>query len=970
MAFDRNGFLWIATHMGLVRFDGRNFREYNMANSPALYSNRVQATIRSKSSGKIIIEPVFPSDRILTVTDDYQLIEDSLLSANARQSHLRSSPLFTYDHLFKRWAAGDTTVFDGLFIRLHLNSDILTVNERQAYARKDEHYYYLDDNTADVQPLSEISGHQLKIQFMVGDVYIFVDRQNRLYAYKAGLLQKITGSPRLMQLLGEVDVIGPYPIQAALRAFRDDNHSFLVHKGDILLLSIINGQLDAETLAANTPIRNVNGLIYDQQNKIIYVGTATSGLYILKKQEFQRLFFSSDNYIINSMYAQVELSDGNILTSSGILNRRNKINIPTPGIYDRPAFLRSSDGHIWYCSYGWLKRTDSNLHEISNITNLGDITYVGIWVTSIVEADNKDILFSTQKKLFRVRGTTATLLLDTRASLQNAEIMTIRQVSSNDLWIGTDAGLFSYNLQHNTVSRVPGLEKATIRAIYKARDGSIWIGTYGQGFYKYVNGCFLRMPMDAVGNLASVHCFLEDKHGNFWLPTNKGLFKVAKSELDSFASGKKKDVFYYYFDKQSGFATNEFNGGCSPCGIVTKDGRFSLPSLDGLVQFDPDSVTIIPPANPIFIDRLSADEKKVLSGDNFKQKQDAGPLVFTVSSPYYGNPVNLYMEYSIPQLDSNWHPVNKDGRLELTGLGHGSYTFTIRKQNGDGTYSYKTVRWTILPYWYETIWFRLLAAVVIISILPLMLWTRYLRQLARARQLEQKVAERTEALSESNRIKEKMIAIILHDLRSPLRFLHMLAVHIFENYQKVPAPELGEMLQKFQNATNDLYGFTQDFVVWTNAQKEGFVVQREKIVLREIVGEIVSLYETGADIRNNTVLNLVPAAITLTSDPHILKTLIRNLTDNANKYTLNGEIKIEAAQHDSVVSISIIDSGRSMEKALVEEILNNTYKTESDTNGFGYHIILELLAKIQGQLLIDAPGITGNRITLLFKTAA
>ena len=40
MTFDRNGFLWMATEMGLVRFDGRNFREYNMDNSPALLANR------------------------------------------------------------------------------------------------------------------------------------------------------------------------------------------------------------------------------------------------------------------------------------------------------------------------------------------------------------------------------------------------------------------------------------------------------------------------------------------------------------------------------------------------------------------------------------------------------------------------------------------------------------------------------------------------------------------------------------------------------------------------------------------------------------------------------------------------------------------------------------------------------------------------------------------------------------------
>jgi len=246
-------------------------------------------------------------------------------------------------------------------------------------------------------------------------------------------------------------------------------------------------------------------------------------------------------------------------------------------------------------------------------------------------------------------------------------------------------------------------------------------------------------------------------------------------------------------------------------------------------------------------------------------------------------------------------------------------------------------------------------------------WLRYTRQVKRGKELEQKIAERTTALAESNRIKEKMISIILHDLRSPLRFLHMLAAHLYEKHPAIPPPALNEMLLKFRNATHDLYEFAQDFAVWSNVQKEGFVVQQEKIALRETVAEIVSLYEPGADIRNNTVLNLVPADLTLLSDQHILKLLIRNLTDNANKYTLDGEIRIEAIRTAAATTITITDTGRSMQQQLIDDILHNRYGTDNDTHGFGYRIILELMSKIHGELSIDTPDNKGNRITLLFK---
>ncbi|TDX02401.1 ligand-binding sensor domain-containing protein [Dinghuibacter silviterrae] len=957
MAFDRNGFLWMATEMGLVRFDGLHFREYNSGNTPLLTSNRIAGISVEPSTGRIITEPLFNTRRIFTITDDYQLKVDSALSADPHQANFRNDTRFSFDNLYNRWAARDTGVFGGLFDGLEYNADLLTVGDHQAYVRKINRYYFLDDRTADVRLLSGITGHALKVQFIVGDLYVFVDMQNRLYAFRNGEPKPMTGSPRLLELLKRVGVTGPYPVQASLRWARDTCHSFFVYKGNILLLNARHGVVDFDTLAANTSIGSVNCMIYDERNKIIYAGTAISGLYILKKQEFQRLGFTSDNYAINSLYAQVELPDGRLLTGSGVLDTHKPVNIPAPGLYDRMALFKSSDDSIWYSSYGYVRKMDAGLKHSTAIQYIG----LGGWMTSIVEAPNKDILFCAAK-LFRWRAGKVTVLLDHLSP--PSETFVIRLMNPHELWLGTVSGLFSYDLDRGTVKRLPGLRKATVRTIYTARDGSTWIGTYGQGFYKYVQSHFVRMPVDPGNNLATINSIMEDKQGFFWLSTNKGLYRVSENELNQYAAGAMDNVFYYYFDKSSGFGSNEFNGACVP--IMTGSGYFSLPSLDGLIQFKPESITVNTPDRSIFIDRVSPTNKTVLPAGYFNQAQDAGPLIFSISSPYFGNPANLRLDYSIPELDTNWHPLPSDGKLILTGLHNGRYRLTVRKQEPFAKYVYATVEWTILPYWYETIWAYLLAAALLASVFFFIFRLRYIRQVKRAEQLEQKVAERTVALSLSNEVKEKMIAIILHDFRSPLRFLHMLAVRISENYKKASEAELREMLLMFRNATRELFEFAQDFLVWSNAQREGFIVKQEPIVLRKIVEEIVQLYETGADIRNNAVHNLVPDSVTLVSDAHILKLIIRNLTDNANKYTLNGEIKIEAFESAGRLHITITDSGRSMSRDQIDQILNTPYQAGSNTQGFGYKIVLELLDRIQGELAIDAPGVTGNRVTLLF----
>ncbi|MES1250170.1 MAG: hypothetical protein ABUL46_05765, partial [Chitinophaga rupis] len=194
MTFDRNGFLWLATEMGVVRFDGRNFREYNMDNSPALLTNRCFLYGLAEGSGKVNILQAAGTHRMLTVTADYQLEEDSLLSTNPYEANRLNNRVFSFANIYKKWGdEASPAAFKRLLKDLAYNGDIFTVSEKKAYAWKDSVCYYLDESTAGIRLLPEISPSVPKLQFLVGDVFISVDRSNRLCAYKEGRLQKNVG---------------------------------------------------------------------------------------------------------------------------------------------------------------------------------------------------------------------------------------------------------------------------------------------------------------------------------------------------------------------------------------------------------------------------------------------------------------------------------------------------------------------------------------------------------------------------------------------------------------------------------------------------------------------------------------------------------------------------------------------------------------------------------------------------------
>jgi len=965
MAFDRNGFLWMATKMGIVRFDGRNFREYNQANCPALKENEYSLP-QTDASGRILLKPVNNHRLILAVNNRYQIETDSILSAIPYEFTTSNNHLFYCNNIRKTLASEkDTARYISLLDKLKYSKGFVTMNEKQAYFKDGDDAYFLNENTAGISSLPDIAGHGLKLQFAVDDLFIFIDSLYHLYVYKEGMLQKnITASADLRRLFREAAAVDPDPVQASLKIRRDGSHTLMICHDTIRLIRLEGSILEDVILVAGAPIRDIKCMAYDEKVQMLFIGTITSGLYVLKMHQFERLFFDSARFMANSQFAQIDLS-GSILTSTGFLSRTGKGNRPFAPTNnpDKQAWLKASNGFIWYSDNGFLKKADTSLHKPVSIRRIEGP------LTGIMERANKDIVYSTLHQLYMkpANGIEDTVLFDNPPLLRESEIQTICEPVKDIIWIGTTKGLFAYDLPRHALRRLPLPDNASVAIAFVASDSSIWIGTYGQGYYKYYLGRFVRMPVDAQKSLDIVHCIMEDRKGFFWITTNRGLFRVTKKELDNYAAGSPGQVYYYYIDRTWGFSTNEFNGRCTPCGITTRDGHFYFPSLDGLVGFDPDSLHIGLPDKPIMIEWVTADDKKILLQDNLVESQDSNQLVFDISSPFFGSKNNLQLEYSIKEISEQWYPLAENGRLILTRLGKGDYTLTVRKPDHYAHYTCRIVHLTILPYWYETLWFRSALAIMGLGACWLFFRVRYNIQVKRAELLEQKVAERTLQLSESNRVKELMVSVILHDLRSPLRFLQVLSGRIYEGYRTKVSEDLSRFLLQFRDAANDVYAFTQDFFVFINMQKKGFTIKRQSVALRQLVDDIVALYGSSARMRENTIVNLVPGSLTLNTDPDLLSLVIRNLVDNANKYTGGGEIKIEASQDALITHIIITDASQPMDETLVKHIVDKTYNPVDSIHGWGYKIIIEILDRLNGMLAIDTSAGKGNKITILLN---
>jgi signal transduction histidine kinase len=284
---------------------------------------------------------------------------------------------------------------------------------------------------------------------------------------------------------------------------------------------------------------------------------------------------------------------------------------------------------------------------------------------------------------------------------------------------------------------------------------------------------------------------------------------------------------------------------------------------------------------------------------------------------------------------------------------------------GSDNVSYASVSFEVLPHWYNTKAFMALLIVLLAALIFVLLnfRTQFLRR--QNFRLQVKVEDRTLELEQSTLLKEKLISVIMHDLRSPLFSQALLINHLDEKYDALDKTEIREILGYLKESSNKMCQFSSDFLIWYNSQKGGFVIKSEPIVLEEFVRETVAFYKDMARRKEISIEYDIPPGLTIFSDSNILSIILRNLVDNAVKYTQQGSVRIVVAQTDGLTRISVDDTGPGMSAAKIKEILSyreeDTYKA---TTTFGYRFITELLRKLGGTLNIETRPGSGSTVMI------
>ena len=255
-------------------------------------------------------------------------------------------------------------------------------------------------------------------------------------------------------------------------------------------------------------------------------------------------------------------------------------------------------------------------------------------------------------------------------------------------------------------------------------------------------------------------------------------------------------------------------------------------------------------------------------------------------------------------------------------------------------------------------------AMLVLIVALVQIWLKLRKQ----RKEERTMAEQSaQALMQTGNLREKLFALVIHDLRSPLRFLTMLAGDLHDNHSGYSQEEIKERMYWIKKGTQDVYNFSEDFLLWVTSQRDNFSIARRQIRLKPLLQEIYDFFLEQVQQKGNSLSYQAHEDLITWSDPHILITIIRNLVDNANKYTDRGKIVLNAYEKEAQLFISVSDTGMGMSPKQIEYFLHQVNLDKVDSGSqLGHKFVFDLTRRLNGAVSIDSVEGHGTTVKLSF----
>lgn len=952
---DKYGFLWMTTDNGIVRFDGNLFLPFN--NYQNINNNNFNFFFGNREKDSIFTKNAYQENLILI--------------------HKRTASVSQIPKVLKNIKVKNNIEY----IRFIKNGIQHKIDTRFNYYIKLKDYcYFLDPNSIQVR----YKKHEMNINlpfklknlnslFSIND-FLFYVHQNKVFGISGDKVFSVSWDPIIVNPKSKI-----YWSQI-------NNQCFVVYNDVIFRVILNQNKLVLHQIAKFNDFDKFgfNSIYYDQDYDNLFLGSLTKGLCVLDIHQFSVAKNMNGSFPEAVFYSYLPWNNHSVITTNGDVFDRN-------GLVKSLRFKPADKDFITRDALGNILRKNCNVLYINDrkkgFLKMDSISLplpIGcIWVDAhnnyYVSQNNPD--------------NSASLLVFENKDLKNAKrvfkfnktILTMSSHTNDLLLVGTRDGLYEISLDSNKISKINKNINLFVQNISHNHDGISWITTLNSGFFLYHNHQLIQMPFDKDKYLKTSHLIVEDHLGYLWISTNNGLFKVQKNELLKYNKNYHYKVNYYRYSKENGFNTNEFTVGANSFDKPLDNGEIAIPSLDGIVFFNPSQIKSYYPINNFYIERSVADHVNSMFDGMLSLKNDFGRVDVFVDVPYYANQENIILESKLN--NQSWEKIGQDRKVSFTNLQHGQHTLSIRLLNSpNGKYIYKSILLDIPPLFYQTLWFKILASLIFLSGIywGIKLRLKFLK--IRNKELQKLVNEKTEELRtnvenlQKAKLKlkkesiqqKKLISTISHDITTPIKYLSLTAKRLYETDDD-DVKLKKNYLESLHNSTFQLYNFTKTLKEYADIYNEDRKIETADYPVFNLIEEKKMLFNEIARDKNSTIINNVKNDIKTNINKNILSPILQNIIDNAVKNTYNGEIICEAKSINHSLSIIIKDTGNGFDEEIKQyyEKLQENIENENlllQKFGLGLHLVIQLLQMINGKIYFKKNMPLGSIVEIIINS--
>lgn len=885
---DRNGFIWLATIGGLVRFDGVTFKPFTSPLIAHAAECNIRALVKTADSTLLML----PAAGGVVQWKDGRF---SLHPAGEGLAGQQLQALFVdrvgavwigmEGGLVRRWQNGTITDFgptNGLNSRTGVS--FASDGEGRVWIGSGQSLEcYRDGKLA---PFNEGLDAQ-------GFPVVASSRSGGIWICKGSRLQKLQNDQ-----VSTISTNVPWTALGgvALEMFEDSEHALWIGTRANGLFRFVDG----EFIHVETSQSQITSITEDGEGDI-WVGTLGGGINRLRLKVFHLYNTKSglpedvsdavcadergDVWLANRHGGIVRIRDGNVFVPG----------LPGPRRFHAYSVCVDNQGWVWGRSDNGLYRFPrDNPDQIQAVSNGPPAVHVlfksragDIWVGS-----DPDVL-----GCFR-GGLPENYVLEQDFPGQRPRSIT--EDSRGWLWIGTENGqvIRLADGKFTVFTEKDGLPNAPVHSLCADASGSVWVGTIGGGLALWRDGKFTRIPVAAGFWHEDIAEMVEDGLGQLWCGTRGGIFHAATSDLLAFAEGKTPNVNAIAFARSEGLAGISCLGSAQPMACKSPDGQLWFATQQGVLSVNAAALKSSFPPPPVFIDEVYANDRPVEITGLLRLPPPCRKVEFRFSVPSYAAPEDVRLRYKLDGVDADWIEAANQRSMVYTALRPGKYCLHLQARNNNSVWSpiEATLPFVAEAAWWQSWWFQgvTLSAFLAALVQGIRFWSH------RRLKLKLERLERQESLAKER----TRIARDLHDdLGATVTQIGLM----LEEMRATPYSEEGirrqstDISNRVLNLARDL-----DAVVWS--------INPRRDSLRDLFAYLGQFFLESfrrTPIRPRLdVMENVPDAALAPEVRHQLFLTVKEAANNVIKHSRATEATLSLKVADDVLEIRIEDNGR------------------------------------------------------------